>query len=129
MPTALAILIAAQLIGEGLHQGLHLPLPGPVIGLFLLAAALTAENRIIPRPPEPEATPLVKTANVLIKNMGLLFVPAGVGVITQLDLLGQEWRPIAAGLVVSTVLSLIVTGRVMQHFARVSDDKHGAGGA
>jgi holin-like protein len=118
MPIALAILVGAQLIGELLRQALHIPLPGPVIGMFLLAVALVVggAGREGAKPAGPR--PLVTTANVLIVNMGLLFVPAGVGVIGQLGLLRQDWLPILTGLVVSTVLSLVVTGLVMHHVSR-----------
>jgi len=50
--------------------------------------------------------------------MGLLFVPAGVGIIATASLLRQEWLPIVAGLIGSTVLSLAVTGLVMHWTSR-----------
>ena len=59
---------------------------------------------------------LGNTAETLIGHMGLLFVPAGVGIITELGVLRAEWLPITAGLIGSTVLSLAVTGLVM-HWA------------
>ena len=40
MLNAVMILIASQFTGELLEKMLHLPVPGPVIGMFLLAAAL-----------------------------------------------------------------------------------------
>ena len=52
--------------------------------------------------------------------MGLLFVPAGVGIIAELGVLRREWLAILAGLLVSTVLGLAVTGLVMHHVSRVS---------
>ncbi|HEY2132980.1 MAG TPA: CidA/LrgA family protein [Acetobacteraceae bacterium] len=118
MLVSLAILFGAQLIGEMLRQALHLPLPGPVIGMFLLAAGLVIRDRL--RAPESEATPspLTRTANTLIGNMGLLFVPAGVGVMAELGVLRQDWLPILAALIISTVLGVVVTGLVMHHVSR-----------
>jgi putative effector of murein hydrolase LrgA (UPF0299 family) len=117
MPAALLILIGCQLIGELLRSVLHLPIPGPVIGMFLLAAVLAA------RPSGQsgeQAAPssLQRTADALIAHMGLLFVPAGVGVIAQAGLLRTQWFPIVAALVGSTVLSLIVTGLMMHWTGR-----------
>jgi holin-like protein len=51
--------------------------------------------------------------------MGLLFVPAGVGVIVEFGVLRQNWLPILAGLLLSTILGLIVTGLVMHHVSRI----------
>jgi holin-like protein len=40
MPSAFAILVGLQLVGEVLRQMLHLPLPGPLIGMVLLSPQL-----------------------------------------------------------------------------------------
>jgi holin-like protein len=127
MPWSFLVLIGFQLAGEILQRIFRLPLPGPVIGMFLLAAALvyrqrtTAHAAIVPHA-TAEQTPLTRTANSLIANMGLLFVPAGVGIMTQTDVLRREWLPLVAGLIGSTLLSLLVTGLVLHHFGRVRDE-------
>jgi holin-like protein len=126
MPRALAILIGCQLIGEVLRQCLHLPLPGPLIGMFLLAVALVATG-YGKTPVDNEAPgPLTQTANTLIGNMGLLFVPAGVGIVVELSVLRREWLPILAGLLVSTVLGVAVTGLVMHHVTRLVEARRPA---
>lgn len=111
MIPAILILVACELVGEIAREALDLPVPGPVIGLFLLAAVLVVRNDSAARPAIPAA--LANTAETLIGHMGLLFVPAGVGIITELGVLRAEWLPILAGLIGSTVLSLAVTGLVM----------------
>ena len=58
------------------------------------------------------------TSQGLLQHLSLLFVPAGVGVITQLDVLGRNWLPVLVALVVSTALGLLVTGWVMQRLAQ-----------
>ncbi|MGY2939505.1 putative effector of murein hydrolase LrgA (UPF0299 family) [Bradyrhizobium sp. GM6.1] len=55
---------------------------------------------------------LERTAETLIRHMGLLFVPAGVGLIAEIAVLRSQWLPIVAGLIGSTLLSLAVTGLV-----------------
>ena len=111
MIPAILILVACELVGEIAREALDLPVPGPVIGLFLLAAVLVVRNDSAARPAIPAA--LANTAETLIGRMGLLFVPAGVGIITELGVLRAEWLPILAGLIGSTVLSLAVTGLVL----------------
>ena len=113
MLNAVLILIACQFTGELLEKMLHLPVPGPVIGMFLLAAALVladgkGEHRGGPR------GALERLSQTLISLMGLYFVPAGVGVITQAHLLRREWLPILCAVAGSTLLSIAVTGLAMR---------------
>lgn len=117
MPTAFFTLIAFQLLGESLRIVSGVPIPGPVIGMFLLTAALVLRGRR--RPTDPLVSgPLSQVAGAMLTYLGLLFVPAGVGVITQLDLLREQWLPIAAGLAGSATLGLVVTGLVMHRMTR-----------
>ena len=112
---ACLILIGFQLLGEIVHQYFKVPLPGPVIGMFLLAAVLVLRQRAASRSGEPTAPALMRTANALIGNLGLLFVPAGVGIMTQFVFLYHSWVPIVAGIIGSTLLSLIITGLSLHH--------------
>ena len=116
MVAAFALLITCQLIGELLRAAFGLPLPGPVIGMLLLTALL------VWRGAAAEGS-LDRVAGGLIGNMGLLFVPAGVGIIAQLALLRRDWLPILAGLVVSTVVGLVVTGLVMHRVSRAVETR------
>ena len=95
-----------QFCGEVIARGLGISLPGPVVGLLLLLVAL-----IVRRGPD-EA--LRDTSNGLLRHLSLLFVPAGVGIVTQLDALERDWLPIVASILVSTALGLVVTGWIMQ---------------
>ena len=118
MINALLLLTGFELVGEVAREALNLPVPGPVIGMFFLAAILAFRRD----KPDALAVPdsLGQTAETLIAHMGLLFVPAGVGIIAEAGLLRQEWLPIVAGLIGSTALSLAVTGIVMHWTARIS---------
>lgn len=110
MIQALTILLGCQLAGEIFARGLGLPVPGPVIGLALLAAGLWWNAQRTGAPPEAvEQTQLGKLALALLANLGLLFVPAGVGVVEQLPMLGNNAAAIVIALVVSTALTLVVT--------------------
>jgi len=89
---------------------LSLPAPGPVIGLALLVAAMAAY--LARRPYDDEtlaSSELGRAAAILLANLSLLFVPAGVGVVQYLGLLEAQGVTLAAALVVSTVAMLIAT--------------------
>jgi holin-like protein len=96
----LALLLLCQLVGEAAVRASGLPVPGPVLGLVLLAA-LAAWRGISPN--------LHATAHGLLRNLSLLFVPAGVGIIRQAHLLATYWLAIGVALVVSTLATLVVT--------------------
>jgi holin-like protein len=116
MIVAFLLLISCELAGEVVREAFNLPIPGSVIGMLLLAAVLASRKD----KPDAPAIPAVlgETAEALISHMGLLFVPAGVGVIAEAGLLREEWLPIMAGLIGSTILSLAVTGLVMHWTTR-----------
>jgi len=125
---ALGVLLGCELMGEALRGVAGLPVPGPVLGMLLLAVALVLRGSLRPAG-EPQATTpsdLDRTADALVSHMGLLFVPAGVGVIAQAPLLKAEWPPILGGVLGSTLLSLIVTALVMQlTIGREHEPSHG----
>ncbi len=110
MVRAMAILLLCQLVGTILQQATGLPVPGPVIGLVLLLGVLVWRGG----PSESMAA----TAQGILKYLGLLFVPAGVGFITELQELRANAIAIAIAIVVSTLLCLAVTGLLMQWLLR-----------
>ena len=108
---ALATLLTCQLAGEVVARALHLPVPGPVIGMALLFAGLLLRGR--------EAPPaLDAVADGLLGNLGLLFVPAGVGVVLYLPLLARDWAPLSLAVVVGTLSAIAFTGRLAQWLLR-----------
>src|SRR3954462_13663406 len=81
MLQAFALLLLSQLSGEGITRGLGLPVPGPVIGLVLMAIGLLIAQRVdFVRTETIEETALGRTATGLLGHLSLLFVPAGVGI-------------------------------------------------
>jgi putative effector of murein hydrolase LrgA (UPF0299 family) len=110
MIASLSVILTCQLIGEVVVRGLRLPLPGPVIGMALLFAALIVRDRVPALALGPLRDSAVEgMAKGLLANLSLMFVPAGVGVIQNLDLLAQRGLAIAAVLAGSVVVTLLVT--------------------
>ena len=118
MLRAFAILLACQLAGETVTRALGLPLPGPVLGLIILVMLLFAvKRRHLVDSTTVDETSLGKVANGLLAVLGILFVPAGVGVIAYLDLLKQEALPILAAVIGGTAITVYVTAIVANRFA------------
>lgn len=101
LPGLLGI-VAAQLAGEFLAALLGLPVPGTILGIALLLAAL-----LILRP-KPEAS-VFAAADELLGWLPLLFVPAGAGLILYLHLFAEQWLPIVAGVLLSWLAAVLVT--------------------
>jgi hypothetical protein len=68
----------------------------------------------------------VPAADFLVDAMSIMFVPATVGIMASVDTLKEMLFPICVITVVSTVLIMIVTGRVSQHIIRGQNNKGAA---
>jgi len=111
----LTLIFGCQLIGELAARTARLPVPGPVIGMVILFCFLMLRGSVPAK--------LGETAGVLLNNLSLLFVPAGVGVMLHFSLLGDDWLPIGAALIGSTVLTIAVTSVMMAWLSRRSRDE------
>jgi holin-like protein len=102
----ITILLACQLAGEIIVRMAGLPLPGPVVGMLILLIGLLIKKGV---PAEMEAS-----TSGLLRNLSLLFVPSGVGIVTNLNFLADEWAPILGAVLVGTLVTIGVTGWVLQ---------------
>jgi len=110
MIASLSLILLCQLIGEVIVRGLGLPMPGPVLGLLFLLLLLLARDRFALLATGPLSGGGVENASrVLLANLSLLFVPAGVGVVQKLDLLAEHGVAIIVVLAVSVVVTLLAT--------------------
>ncbi|MDD2990973.1 MAG: CidA/LrgA family protein [Zoogloea sp.] len=110
MIQAIALLLAFQLAGETLRVALHLPVPGPVIGMALLLGWLVLRGG-------PDDA-LRSTSGTLLQHLSLMFVPAGTGVMLHAGRLAEEAWPITVALVASTLLGLLATGLSLHFLTR-----------
>ncbi len=117
----LALLLALQLAGTALVVLLGLPVPGAVVGLVALVV-LAARSPALRRRAEPGATPL-------LQHLQLLFVPPGVGAVTQLDRLAADALPLTVAVVGSFALGLVVAGVLLQALLRRRDLRAARGAA
>lgn len=114
----ITLLLGCQLLGEVLVRLTDIPVPGPVVGMALLFLGLVLRGLVL-KTQLPKS--VKRTASGLLQHLSLLFVPAGVGVMVHLPRLADEWVPITAAVVVSTLATIVVTGVLMQALLRRSD--------
>jgi holin-like protein len=105
----LALLLLLQVAGEALAKAFALPIPGPVVGMVLLLAALRWA---------PLREPIQAVAEFLLAHLSLLFVPVGVGVITHLALISQYGLRLVAVIVGATWIGMAVTALVLRALLR-----------
>ncbi len=106
---AVVILFLGLAVGNAINKLTGVPLPGGVIGLMLMLALLIWRGG-------PDQ-PLKDTSHFLLRNMTVLFIPASVGLITQLQALKQDAVGIGIAIIVSTVLGMAVTALIMHWLA------------
>jgi holin-like protein len=115
MLEGLTILIFLQFAGEILAGVTRVPIPGPVIGLGLLAAYALWRGAI-PKPVEI-------AGDAILKHLSLLFVPAGVGLIAFGERLLNEGIRLIIVLVLSTAITMIVTALAFRFLTKTAGTK------
>ena len=108
---AAATLIVFQYLGQVIADAVALPIPGLVIALLLLLSALTLRGWWIgPGSAVPDA--LSRMAKALHDHFGLLFVPAGAGVVDNFGRLAAHVPALLAVVLLSTIATIAVTALV-----------------
>lgn len=102
---SIAALLLLQLLGTIVIRLTGIPLPGPVVGMLLLFVYLLWRGAT-PKPFE-------RTAQGLLQNLALLFVPAGVGIIAHLHAVADQWIALSVTIVASAAITLVVTAATL----------------
>lgn len=97
-----------QGLGELASKFLLPSIPGPVLGLLFLLIFLFIKG-------EANA-PLAMVADTFRQHLGLLFVPASVGVVLFLPDLKNHALAVSTALIVSVILTIGVTAVVLKLF-------------
>lgn len=101
-----SIIIVITFIGEALNLLLPLPIPASIYGLVIMLVALM--SKIIPLDKVKDVSKL------LIQIMPIMFIPAGVGLITAWDKLGPIILPIIVITFISTIVVMVVSGKLTE---------------
>lgn len=99
-------LLGFWLLGEVIRHLFAWSIPGSIIGMILLTLAL--EFKVV------KLSSVEDVSDFLIRNMAFFFVPPGVGLMVNLQLIADNWLAIFLATILSTILVLIVTGLMAQ---------------
>lgn len=111
----IAIILAVSFAGEALHSLIPLPVPGSIYGLLLMLALLM--------------TGVVKIHEVkavgdwLITLMPIMFVAPTAGLISGFDSYRGFIIPIIVIVLVTTPLTMVVTGKTVEGLMSVEERK------
>jgi holin-like protein len=117
MIQGLVQLFIFQALGELVSHLLIPMIPGPVIGLVLLLVFLLLRGHI--------PASIDQVGSNILQHLGLLFIPASVGVVLYLPLLKANALGIATALIVSVICTLGVSAwtlKLMNPPAREEDE-------
>ena len=106
-----SIILLISVIGELLKTFLPLPVPASVYGLIIMLVALLTGILKLDQ--------VKGAAYFLVEIMPVMFVPAGAGLITAWSTLKPICVPVLIMTCISTVIVMVVTGKVTQGVIRM----------
>jgi holin-like protein len=110
------IIIVISFIGELLKEILPLPIPASIYGMVILFAALV--TGII------KLDAIKETSKFLIEIMPVMFIPAGVGLMSSWGVLSEMLLPVCVITVVTLITVMVVTGHVSQFIIKKEGQKN-----
>lgn len=100
------LIFTINYVGMLLSKILHLPLPGTIVSLLLLFLMLQFKVLKLEK--------IENAGNFLLLNMTIFFMPPTVKIIDSYELLEKDLFKIIVIILVSTFLTMGITGKVVQ---------------
>lgn len=115
------LIMFISFLGEVLHHYLPLPIPASIYGLVILFAGLM--TGVV------KLSHVEETGRFLIEIMPLMFIPAAVGLLENWGILAPIWIPIVGITLITTVIVMIVSGKITQFVIRLENQEERSFGA
>lgn len=107
------ILCICLFLGAITRSIIDFPIPEAVYGMIYLFIALNF--KIL------KTEDIKSTSDGILKNLAFLFVPAGVGIMANLDLIKGKILAIIILVIIGTIVSMALTGLIVQFLQRRKD--------
>ncbi len=108
------LILGFWLLGEVVSWLIDGFVPGNVIGMVLLFCAL--QTNLV------KEKSVAKISTFLTKNMAIMFLPPGVGLIVAYPILRDHWITLTLATVLSTMIVMLVVGKLQDHFGKPEND-------
>ena len=116
MLKGIIVLLVFQFLGECISKFFTLLVPGHVIGMVLLLVFLIIKKG--------RFHSLDNAVALHLRYLPLLFIPAAMGIITQIDIITKEFWAIFIALFFGTLIALIFAAKFMDFLtSKVNKDE------
>ncbi len=106
----LFIILTFLFLGEVIVSFFKIPVPGNVIGMILMTLSLLFG--VI------KVEDVEEVGYFLIRNMSIMFIPPGVGIVTYWYLVKAQILPISITLILSFIITIITTAFTVEIIRR-----------
>ena len=100
------IILGMLFLGGFLQNKFNLPIPATIVAMIILLILMIF--KIV------KLKWVEDIGNILINNLSVLFIPAGVAIARELDIFKGQIIALAIIIVVSTIVTIVVTGYTVQ---------------
>lgn len=114
------IILLYQLVGETIKKFFNIIIPGPVIGLILLLITFIFIKKFKDKKVLQIKKDVIKTGNIIVSHLSLLFIPIGVGVVMHISYLGENLFQVFAVIVIGTLLTVAFTAKIMELLNKIT---------
>lgn len=104
--TQFGIILLILLLGDIIQQYFNLAIPPSIIGIIILLLLLLFKLIRLDWVEE--------ISQVLLDNLSLLFIPAGVGIINEFEVFRGNILPVITIIIITTIVVILVTGYTVQ---------------
>ncbi|MGL4997737.1 MAG: CidA/LrgA family protein [Cetobacterium sp.] len=111
------IIFAITYSGVLLSELLSLPIPGTILGMFILLTLLITKVLKIKQ--------IEKTTNTILSSMLFLFLPPAVKLLNYIDILKDSFFRVIFLIVLTTVITMAVTGSVVNFLIKRGEKRNG----
>lgn len=108
------IILIIYLLGEFLSSFFKLPVPGNIIGMIILFLMLCFNVIKIDN--------ISNVSNFLLDHLAFFFIPAGVGLMTSLNIIKSNWLQLLVVCLCTTIIIIASTGLIVQFVSKKSKD-------
>lgn len=109
------ILLVINFAGVIIQNLFHLPLPGTILGMLILFVLLW--TKVL------KVKSVEKVCDFLILNMIIFFLPPAVELLEYMTLLKTGFFKILVLLIVTTVITMVVTGKTVEYCIKKMEKK------
>ena len=109
------MLLVINFAGVIIQNLFHLPLPGTILGMLILFVLLW--TKVL------KVESVEKVCDFLILNMIIFFLPPAVELLEYMTLLKTGFFKILVLLIVTTVITMVVTGKTVEYCIKKMEKK------